>query len=81
MQARTREVLDRLETPLDSRTRTADIAVPEKLMVAIAKALSRSSFIVTLGSMVIFRSLVTWLADGGTLSVDFALGSLYEPVY
>jgi len=30
---------------------------------------------------VIFRSLVTWLADGGTLSLNFALGSLYEPVY
>lgn len=39
------------------------------------------AFIVTLGSMVIFRSLVTWLADGGTLSLNFALGSLYEPVY
>ncbi|MFV0360454.1 ABC transporter permease [Tropicimonas sp.] len=39
------------------------------------------AFIVTLGSMVIFRSLVTWLADGGTISLNFALGGLYEPVY
>ena len=39
------------------------------------------AFIVTLGSMVIFRSLVTFLADGGTLSLNFALSSLYEPVY
>ena len=39
------------------------------------------AFIVTLGSMVIFRSLVTWVADGGTLSLNFALSSLYEPVY
>ncbi|WP_372840501.1 ABC transporter permease [Phaeovulum sp.] len=39
------------------------------------------AFIVTLGSMVIFRSLVTWLANGGTISLNFALGDIYEPVY
>ncbi|WP_323717991.1 ABC transporter permease [Paracoccus aminovorans] len=38
-------------------------------------------FIVTLGTMGIFRSLVTWLADGGTLSLDYALRTLYRPVY
>ncbi|MFD1912424.1 ABC transporter permease [Halodurantibacterium flavum] len=38
-------------------------------------------FIVTLGTMGIYRSLVTWLADGGTLSLDFGLRSLYRPVY
>ncbi|NPD14607.1 ABC transporter permease [Xinfangfangia sp. D13-10-4-6] len=39
------------------------------------------AFIVTLGSMGIYRSLVTWLADGGTLSLDFGLRSFYQPVY
>ena len=39
------------------------------------------AFIVTLGSMGIYRSLVTWLADGGTLALDFNLRSLYQPVY
>lgn len=39
------------------------------------------AFIVTLGSMGIYRSLVTWLADGGTLSLDFDLRSVYRPVY
>lgn len=39
------------------------------------------AFIVTLGSMGIYRSLVTWLADGGTLSLNFDLRSLYRPVY
>ncbi|MCW1932325.1 ABC transporter permease [Pararhodobacter zhoushanensis] len=39
------------------------------------------AFIVTLGSMGIYRSLVTWLADGGTLSLDFSLRSFYQPVY
>ena len=39
------------------------------------------AFIVTLGSMGIYRSLVTWLADGGTLSLDFNLRSFYQPVY
>jgi len=31
--------------------------------------------------MGIFRSLVTWLADGGTLSLDYGLRTLYRPVY
>ena len=39
------------------------------------------AFIVTLGSMGIYRSLVTWLADGGTLSLDYGLRTLYRPVY
>lgn len=39
------------------------------------------AFIVTLGSMGIYRSLVTWLADGGTLSLNFDLRSFYRPVY
>jgi ribose transport system permease protein len=39
------------------------------------------AFIVTLGTMGIYRSLITWLADGGTLSLDFALRGLYRPVY
>ncbi len=38
-------------------------------------------FIVTLGTMGIFRSLVTWLADGGTLSLAYDLRTLYRPVY
>ncbi len=39
------------------------------------------AFIVTLGTMGIYRSLVTWLADGGTLSLDFAMREIYRPVY
>ena len=38
-------------------------------------------FIVTLGSMGIYRSLTTWLADGGTVSLQFDLRTLYRPVY
>ena len=38
-------------------------------------------FIVTLGTMGIFRSLVTFLADGGTLSLNFQVADLYRPVY
>ncbi len=38
-------------------------------------------FIVTLGTMGIFRSLVTYLADGGTLSLDFGVRATYRPVY
>ncbi|MEN3792416.1 ABC transporter permease [Fulvimarina sp. MAC3] len=39
------------------------------------------AFIVTLGTLGIFRSLVIWLADGGTLSLDFSLREVYRPVY
>lgn len=39
------------------------------------------AFIVTLGTMGIFRSLVTFLADGGTLSLNFKVADLYRPVY
>lgn len=38
-------------------------------------------FIVTLGTMGIFRSLVTWIAGGGTLSLGFELQQFYRPVY
>lgn len=39
------------------------------------------AFIVTLGTMGIYRSLVTYFADGGTLSLDFNLRGTYRPVY
>ena len=39
------------------------------------------AFIVTLGSMGIYRSLITWLSDGGTLSLNYEARSFYRPVY
>ncbi len=48
--------------------------------VLIAKV-GIEAFIVTLGTMGIYRSLVTWLADGGTLSLNYDLRGLYRPVY
>ncbi|WP_404402652.1 ABC transporter permease [Pelagibacterium halotolerans] len=39
------------------------------------------AFIVTLGTMGIYRSLVTYFADGGTLSLDFDIRDIYRPVY
>lgn len=39
------------------------------------------AFIVTLGTMGIYRSLVTYAADGGTLSLNFSVRSVYRPVY
>ncbi|WOI57299.1 ABC transporter permease [Palleronia sp. LCG004] len=47
----------------------------------LVTALGIEAFIVTLGTMGIYRSLVTWLADGGTLSLDFGLRTFYRPVY
>ncbi len=40
-----------------------------------------AAFIVTLGTLGIYRSLVTYFANGGTLSLDFAVRSVYGPVY
>jgi ribose transport system permease protein len=39
------------------------------------------AFIVTLGTMGVYRSLVTYLADGGTLSLNFDVRSVYRPAY
>jgi ribose transport system permease protein len=39
------------------------------------------SFIVTLGTMGIFRSLVTFLANGGTLTLDSRVRETYRPVF
>ncbi|QGZ60841.1 ABC transporter permease [Paraburkholderia acidisoli] len=38
-------------------------------------------FIVTLGTLGIFRSVLTWLADGGALTLQNHLADLYGPVY
>ena len=38
-------------------------------------------FIVTLGAMGVYRSLVTWLADGGTLSLGMNLRNTVRPLY
>ena len=43
MQAQSRSLLDRLECPVDPRTRVADISVPNRQMVEIAKALGRNA--------------------------------------
>lgn len=39
------------------------------------------SFIVTLGTMGIFRALITYLSDGGTIPLDRSLRGAYSPVY
>ena len=39
------------------------------------------AFIVTLGTMGIYRSLVTYMADGGTLTLNFTIGDRYSEVY
>jgi ribose transport system permease protein len=38
-------------------------------------------FIATLGTMGIFRALITYLSDGGTIPIDRSLRDLYRPVY
>jgi ribose transport system permease protein len=38
-------------------------------------------FIVTLGSLGIYRALITFLANGGTLNLNFQVANEYAPVY
>ncbi|NYT84409.1 ABC transporter permease [Pollutimonas harenae] len=38
-------------------------------------------FIATLGTMGIFRALITWMSDGGSIPIDRALRDPYRPVY
>ncbi|WP_372394922.1 ABC transporter permease [Azospirillum sp. HJ39] len=38
-------------------------------------------FIVTLGTLGIFRAVLTWLADGGAITLDNDLSEVYGPVY
>jgi ribose transport system permease protein len=38
-------------------------------------------FIVTLGSLGIYRALITFLANGGTLNLNFQVANVYAPVY
>ena len=38
-------------------------------------------FIVTLGTLGIFRAVLTWLADGGAITLDNDLADAYAPVY
>lgn len=38
-------------------------------------------FIVTLGTLGIYRSILTFLANGGTISLNLDLGDLYGPVF
>jgi ribose transport system permease protein len=38
-------------------------------------------FIVTLGSLGVYRALITFLANGGTLNLNFEVADVYGPVY
>ena len=48
------------------------------LIVTVGKI---EPFIATLGTMGIFRALITWMSDGGSIPIDRALRAPYRPVY
>ncbi len=48
------------------------------LIVTVGKI---EPFIATLGTMGIFRALITYLSDGGTIPIDRSLREIYRPVY
>jgi ribose transport system permease protein len=69
-------------------------AIPAGMVVAIAVGLfcglmnglivtvgRIEPFIATLGTMGIFRALITYMSDGGTIPIDRGLRDAYRPVY
>jgi ribose transport system permease protein len=69
-------------------------AIPAGMLVAIAVGLfcglmnglivtlgKIEPFIATLGTMGIFRALITYMSDGGTIPIDRSLRDAYRPVY
>lgn len=48
------------------------------LIVTVGKI---EPFIATLGTMGIFRALITYMSDGGTIPIDRSLREAYRPVY
>ncbi len=77
MRARARALLAALETDIDPRTRVADLAVPDKQMVEIAKALAREARVLILDEPtavltareagVLFRQIARLKAQGVAL--------------
>ena len=47
----------------------------------IVVRLGIDAFIATLGTMGIFRSVLTWIANGGAISLNFGLRSTERPIY
>lgn len=47
----------------------------------IVVRLGIDAFIATLGTMGIFRSVLTWIANGGAISLNFGLRSAERPIY
>lgn len=69
-------------------------AIPAGMLVAVAVGLfcglmnglivtlgKIEPFIATLGTMGIFRALITYMSDGGTIPIDRSLRDAYRPVY
>jgi ribose transport system permease protein len=69
-------------------------AIPAGMVVAVAVGLfcglmnglivtvgKIEPFIATLGTMGIFRALITYMSDGGTIPIDRSLRDAYRPVY
>jgi ribose transport system permease protein len=48
------------------------------LIVTVGKI---EPFIATLGTMGIFRALITWMSDGGSIPIDRTLRDPYRPIY
>lgn len=47
----------------------------------VVVGLGVDSFIATLGTMGVFRSVLTWISNGGAISLDFRLRSVERPIY
>ncbi len=83
-------IMNSLVTPMGVGWELIAVGMAAGLLVGSASGLLNGlmitrgrieAFIVTLGTMGVFRSLVTFLANGGTLTLDYKIGELYRPVY
>lgn len=75
-----------LESPVTVVLVGMAAAVTMGLLFGLAHGLlitkgSIEPFIVTLGTLGIFRAVLTWLADGGAITLDGSLADAYAPIY
>lgn len=83
-------IVNALVQPLGPGWSSVGIGIFAGLLIGVAGGAANGAlvtvgriepFIVTLGSLGIFRALITFLANGGTLNLNFQASDTYSPLY
>jgi len=83
-------IVNALVQPLGPGWSSVGIGILAGLLIGVAGGAANGAlvtvgriepFIVTLGSLGIFRALITFLANGGTLNLNFQASDTYSPLY